>query len=78
MVDSIIEFIKKVVYLLPTDPFTEYIDSASLFFSESNLLGYINYFIPINMFVAISKRWIVAVGVYIVVRTIVKGLKGEK
>ena len=77
MINTIIEFVKKIIGLLPTDPFTEYIDSVSAFFAESELMGYINYFIPVNMFVSISKKWIVAVGIYIVVRTVVKKLKGD-
>lgn len=77
MIDTIIEFFKKIIGLLPSDPFTEYIDGVSAFFAESELMGYINYFIPINMFVSISQKWILAVGIYIIVRTIVKKLKGE-
>jgi len=78
MVDSIIEFVKKVLSLLPQDPFTEYIDMAAEYFADQKVMGYINYFVPIGLFVEISKRWIIAVGVYIVVRAIVKALKGEK
>lgn len=78
MVDSIIKFINKIIGLLPADPFTEYIRSVSDFFSENQIMGYVNYFIPINIFVDILQKWIVAVGVYIVVRSIVKALKGEK
>lgn len=78
MIDTIIELVKKIIGLLPADPFAEYIDSVSAFFNESGVMGYINYFIPVNTFVAISQKWIVAVGIYIVVRTIVKGLKGGR
>lgn len=78
MIDAIINLITKIIGLLPSDPFTEYIDSVSAFFAESGLMGYINYFIPVNMFVSISQKWIIAVGMYIVVRTIVKGLKGGR
>lgn len=78
MIETIIKLITKIIGLLPADPFTEYIDSVAAFFTESGLMGYINYFIPINMFVSISQKWIIAVGMYIVVRTIVKGLKGGR
>lgn len=75
MIDTIMELIKKIIGLLPPDPFAEYIDSASAFFTESGLMGYINYFIPVNTFVAILQKWIIAVGIYIVVRAVIKGLK---
>lgn len=78
MFDSVIDFIKKIIGFLPVDPFTEFIDSAQSALSDSGFMGYINYFVPVNMFVAIAKRWIVAVGIYIIVRSVVKFLKGEK
>ena len=35
MIDTIIELVKKIIGLLPADPFAEYIDSVSAFFNES-------------------------------------------
>ncbi len=78
MIETIIKLITKIIGLLPADPFTEYIDNVSTFFAESGLIGYINYFIPINTFVSITQKWIIAVGIYIVVRSVVTGLKGGR
>lgn len=75
MIETIIKLVTKVISLLPADPFAEYIDSVSVFFAESGLMGYVNYFVPINTFVSITQKWIIAVGIYIVIRSIIKGLK---
>lgn len=78
MIETIIQLIAKIIGLLPSDPFTEYIDNVSAFFAESGLMGYINYFIPINIFVSMAQKWIIAVGIYIVIRAIIKGVKGGR
>lgn len=78
MMDSVIGFIQKIISFLPADPFSEFIDSAQAALADSGFMGSLNYFVPVNVFVAISKRWILAVGAFIIIRAVVKFLKGEQ
>lgn len=46
--------------ILPTSPFNEYMH----YFSEFEYLQYINYFLPIDTFVAIMETWLVCVALW--------------
>lgn len=61
MTDAIIGFLDKLadvlVWILPTSPFRSCID----YFSNFEYLPYINYFLPIDAFVAILETYLTAV-----------------
>lgn len=58
-IDAIAFALGALVHLFPKSPFTFIYNSQ-----YSDLIAQINYFLPINEFVAITQAWTVAVGVY--------------
>lgn len=54
---AVVEFITSI---LPTSPFVKYMH----YFSESKYLKYINYFIPIDVCVAIMETWLLCVALW--------------
>ena len=46
--------------ILPTCPFSKFIDNIDL----SAYIGYMNYFIPINIFLDILSAWVASIASY--------------
>lgn len=60
-----------ILSILPTSPIV-YLQSDS---TVSLYLGYVNYFIPVYLWISILESWLVAIGIYYVVRVILRWLK---
>lgn len=58
--DIVTKFLDTVLRVLPTSPFSAYIDALG----NISFLGYVNYFVPVSVFIAIGEAWLVAVGVF--------------
>lgn len=56
----LLSVVEVLVKILPTSPFTAYMH----YFSESQYLKYINYFVPIDVCVAIMETWLVCVALW--------------
>lgn len=54
------KFLEWVLALLPTSPFTEFINACS----DIPYLGWLNWFIPVGQMVAIGEAWLVAIGLF--------------
>lgn len=50
--------------ILPTSPFLAYLGLSDL----SEYLPYINYFVPIDFFIAATEAWLIALTAYIVLK----------
>ena len=50
--------------ILPSSPFRSFMD----YFGNNECLGYINYFVPVNTFVAILEAWVSCILAYYVFR----------
>lgn len=50
--------------ILPTSPFLAYIGVSDL----SGYLPYINYFVPIDFFIAASEAWLIALTAFLMVK----------
>lgn len=50
--------------VLPTSPFLAYLGASEL----SKYLPYINYFVPIDFFIAASEAWLIALHVFLYVK----------
>lgn len=61
----------KVISVLPTSPFSAYLDK----FTSMPYLKYINYFIPISDFIAIGEAWLVAVGLFYLYSIILRWIR---
>lgn len=53
-----------VFKILPTSPFLAYLGVSDL----SEYLPYINYFVPIDFFIAATEAWLIALTAYIVLK----------
>lgn len=60
-----------LISMLPTSPFTEYIDQ----FSNLPYLGWLNWFIPFNDFIKIGATFLVAVALFYVYMIVARWLK---
>ena len=73
--NTVVKFINWILehayMLLPSSPFKKYITAIT----DSDYLGYINYFIPIDTFIVIGEAWLVAIGIYILYSVILKWAK---
>lgn len=54
------KFLEWVLALLPTSPFTEFINTCS----DIPYLGWLNWFIPVGQMIAIGEAWLVAIGLF--------------
>ena len=54
------KFLEWVLALLPTSPFTEFINACS----DIPYLGWLNWFIPVGQMIAIGEAWLVAIGLF--------------
>ena len=76
MIDSIVSFIQKILGVLPQDPFRPYIDELAIDIQSQAWVGILNYFIPLKEMLEIASVWLVAVGIYMVVRIFLKKFSG--
>ena len=60
MVAIIKKFLTWVLALLPTSPFTQFIEACS----NIPYLGWLNWFIPVGQMLAIGEAWLVAIGLF--------------
>ena len=60
MKELVTTFLDWVLKLLPTSPFTEFINACS----DIPYLGWLNWFIPVGQMIAIGEAWLVAIGLF--------------
>ena len=77
MLDSLKEFFvggfAKVLSFFPDSPFSMLSDYSNSEFAE--WLGYLNWFVPVNTFVAIIELWLACIAVYYVWQVVLRWLK---
>lgn len=69
--EIVTKFLDWVLKLLPTSPFSAYIDALE----NIPFLGYLNYFLPISTFIAIGEAWLVAVGLFYLYSIILRWIR---
>ena len=69
--EIVTKFLDWVLKLLPTSPFTTYIDA----FEKIPFLSYLNYFIPISTFIGIGEAWLVSVGIFYLYSIILRWIR---
>lgn len=74
IVDIVEDIANAVVLLLPDSPFKDIEIPAEV----KEIIGYVNYFVPIAAMLAIGTAWITAIGVYYLYQTILRWAKTIK
>ena len=54
------QFLEWVLALLPTSPFTQFIEACE----NLPYLGWLNWFLPIGTFIAIGETWLVSITLF--------------
>ncbi len=54
------QFLEWVLALLPTSPFTQFIETCE----NLPYLGWLNWFLPIGTFIAIGEAWLVSITLF--------------
>lgn len=71
MLQKIKDFFHDIAYylveLLPSSPFFALMDEIEKNETVSTVLGYVNYFLPINLMIQTLTLWLAAVGSYYLV-----------
>lgn len=60
-----------IFFFLPDDPFIDFINSMQL----SDVMGYINWFIPFSEVLVIGTAWGVSIGVFYIYQIILRWIK---
>lgn len=71
IIDKLTMFLNWVLNLLPTSPFTKYINLLE----NLPFLDYLNWFIPISSFIAIGQAWLVSIGLFYAYSIILRWVK---
>lgn len=69
--EIITQFLDWVLGLLPTSPFTKYIDMLA----DIPFLSTLNYFIPISTFLAIGQAWLISIGLFYLYSIILRWIR---
>ncbi|MCL2717165.1 MAG: hypothetical protein FWE14_00060 [Lachnospiraceae bacterium] len=67
-IDSVLEL---ALGVLPKSPFTEHIDNLA----RLPYLGLLNWFVPVGAFLAIGTSWLVAIGIFYVIKIVLRWIK---
>jgi hypothetical protein len=60
-----------ILFFLPNDPFTGYIESMA----GASWLGALNWFIPFGTLVGIGGTWLIAIGIFYAYQVILRWVK---
>lgn len=71
MKELLAKFLNAVFELLPTSPFTSFIDALG----ELPYLGYLNYFVPVGTFLKIGAAWLSAIALFYVYSLILRWIR---
>lgn len=71
IIDKLTMFLDWVINLLPTSPFTRFINLLE----DLPFLDYLNWFIPIGTFIAIGQAWLVSIGLFYAYSIILRWVK---
>ena len=68
------DIISAVVFMLPDSPFANF----EIPHEVKQILGYVNYFVPISAMLTIGSAWLVSIGVYYLWQTTLRWAKTIK
>lgn len=71
IIDFLLDLLGKVLFFLPDSPFSSFTVPDSV----RSILGYVNYFLPLNQIVVTLGLWTAAIGAYIIYSVILRWIK---
>ena len=74
LTDLIDDILAAVLILLPDSPFK----NVDIPIEVKQILGYVNYFVPVAAMLAIGTGWLAAIGIYYLYQTILRWAKTIK
>lgn len=74
IVDVLNDIVSAIVLLLPDSPFAD----VEIPDEVVQIMGYVNYFVPVSAMLAIGISWLTAIGVYYLYQTILRWAKTIK
>lgn len=74
LTDLIDEILAAVLVLLPDSPFA----NIDIPYEIKQILGYVNYFVPVAAMLSIAVGWLTAIGIYYLYQTILRWAKTIK
>ncbi len=74
LTDLIDDILAAVLILLPDSPFAD----IDIPYEIRQILGYVNYFVPVGAMLAIATGWLAAIGIYYLYQTILRWAKTIK
>lgn len=72
--DIVNDILSAIMFLLPDSPFA----NVTIPDEVKQLLGYVNYFVPIGAMLTIGTGWLTAIGIYYLYQTILRWAKTIK
>lgn len=57
-----------ILFLLPDDPLMKYLEAIE----DNKFLKYLNWFIPINEFIAIGETWLAAIVIFYIYSAVLR------
>lgn len=72
--DILNDILAAVMVLLPDSPFA----NIQIPYEVRQILGYVNYFVPIGAMLSIGTGWLSAIGIYYLYQTILRWAKTIK
>ena len=64
-------FLDWVLKLLPTSPFTQFIEACS----AMPYLGWLNWFVPVGQIIAVGEAWLFAIGLFYMYSIVLRWIK---
>lgn len=64
MLDVILDLLTALINILPVSPFIAYAKYAE----DIDLLGYLNWFVPFDIFSVMLESWVFCMGIYYIYR----------
>ncbi len=74
IVDVLNDILSAIVLLLPDSPFA----NITVPDEVMNIMGYVNYFVPVAAMLSIGASWLAAIGIYYLYQTILRWAKTIK
>ncbi len=74
IVDVLNDILSAIVLLLPDSPFA----NITIPDEVMNIMGYVNYFVPVAAMLSIGTSWLAAIGIYYLYQTILRWAKTIK
>ena len=71
MIEIVERFLTWVISMLPTSPFTAFIEACD----NLPYLGWLNWFIPVGTIIAIGEAWLVAIGLFYLYSVILRWVR---